>query len=693
MVSVSPKLVKVLVLSTALGVVTAILYLVYCIFSALAGVISSFGSALVFLVCVWGLGRTTVQLLVFPGSFWLWRRSIESHFCREMASQTCQRIHDLRIALEILLDMSNERDKSDFLPRAYEASGMAKRMLLVIGETFEQQKTEGTLKPRQLKILELISELIQILSDTRLILSNSDEISLWEWIELESDESDWLNVVFEDFPGNTLANSALLLCTQIEAVLYESFGPTTLVNGLRRWFLDNTLGSLDQMRIELKSRYRTEQVWITTEDNKTIDCIWFMAEGNVPEYSTVMICNPNAGFYEFAYYQSEWLEFYLSCGVNVFMWNYRGYGRSMGRPSPKSLQKDAEVIVKYLKQSRGVSKLGVHGESLGGCIASHVANTCKLDFVFADRSLTSLADVAKYNFGWLAQVLFFFFTPDWRLNAAEKFIGADCFKIISADPKDSVINDLASLKTGVAVRTVDSSGSLNLAKYVPVLPAPEFEEFFKSLSDLMKACLNFNKAGFEVSPRGVKLISMQGLQDTSQSMSTYHLLSKDIDSMDDEVYNGLMYYTCNALENIDAGGKSLFSVFQSKKPRTHFTAWLITLEVWGSCSGTTPNEMRRAQQKAVERLQLLVEELQRLYSDHEFLTTASIDQVCRCLRVLLSGFNKLLIYLEDRLKSTSGSSSRTGVLLPLECGHSGPYSASERAIYETLLSEHGFVAN
>ena len=31
--------------------------------------------------------------------------------------------------------------------------------------------------------------------------------------------------------------------------------------------------------------------------------------------------------------QSNWLEFYEKCGINILIWNYRGYGESEGTPS------------------------------------------------------------------------------------------------------------------------------------------------------------------------------------------------------------------------------------------------------------------------------------------------------------------------------------------------------------------------
>lgn len=63
--------------------------------------------------------------------------------------------------------------------------------------------------------------------------------------------------------------------------------------------------------------------------------------GLCPTQPTMLFCNPNACFYEYLYYQTEWVDFYVNMGVNVVIWNYRGYGRSQsGSISPTAFMKD-----------------------------------------------------------------------------------------------------------------------------------------------------------------------------------------------------------------------------------------------------------------------------------------------------------------------------------------------------------------
>jgi len=36
-------------------------------------------------------------------------------------------------------------------------------------------------------------------------------------------------------------------------------------------------------------------------------------------------------------------------GINVFIWNYRGFGLSEGVPSPKTLKEDSEIVAAYVR--------------------------------------------------------------------------------------------------------------------------------------------------------------------------------------------------------------------------------------------------------------------------------------------------------------------------------------------------------
>jgi hypothetical protein len=156
---------------------------------------------------------------------------------------------------------------------------------------------------------------------------------------------------------------------------------------------NNAFCSLQQLKVELISRFNCEEIKITTEDNNILDGILIKANNSInttyhsndKEFSiasdkfernnkTVMIiCGPNAAPYEIFAYSNRWMDYYVDAGINLFLWNYRGYGDSKGTIDFSNMKKDAECVADFMKQYYKFSKIGVHGISLGGVPACHIA--------------------------------------------------------------------------------------------------------------------------------------------------------------------------------------------------------------------------------------------------------------------------------------------------------------------------------
>ena len=110
--------------------------------------------------------------------------------------------------------------------------------------------------------------------------------------------------------------------------------------------------------------------------------------------------------------------------------------------------KDGEVMVDYLRNSMNIKKLGVHGVSLGGFIATYLANSRQLDFLVADRAFSSLVNVVKYGFHGVVSWIFLFITW-WNYTSSGDLIDTKCYKVTTFDSKDDVIPSLGSLAFGV----------------------------------------------------------------------------------------------------------------------------------------------------------------------------------------------------------------------------------------------------
>ena len=56
----------------------------------------------------------------------------------------------------------------------------------------------------------------------------------------------------------------------------------------------------------------------------------------------------------------------------------------------QKLQADGEHVTKHVKSYLVSGKIGVHGVSLGGSVASHIASKVAVDYLCVDRSFASL---------------------------------------------------------------------------------------------------------------------------------------------------------------------------------------------------------------------------------------------------------------------------------------------------------------
>ncbi len=90
-------------------------------------------------------------------------------------------------------------------------------------------------------------------------------------------------------------------------------------------------------------------------------------------------------------------------GVNVFIFDYRGYGRSEGRPSEEGTYKDAQGAVAYLRGRADVDpeKIAYFGRSLGCGVAIDLAVREPAHALICESPFTSIQAMARKTYPWL----------------------------------------------------------------------------------------------------------------------------------------------------------------------------------------------------------------------------------------------------------------------------------------------------
>jgi fermentation-respiration switch protein FrsA (DUF1100 family) len=93
----------------------------------------------------------------------------------------------------------------------------------------------------------------------------------------------------------------------------------------------------------------------------------------------------------------------VDAGFAVLAYDYRGYGRSQGRPSESGVYLDALAAYES-ERRRGVParRLIPFGESLGGAVSIELASERPCAGVVVVSTFTRLADVARAHYGALA---------------------------------------------------------------------------------------------------------------------------------------------------------------------------------------------------------------------------------------------------------------------------------------------------
>jgi len=133
-----------------------------------------------------------------------------------------------------------------------------------------------------------------------------------------------------------------------------------------------------------------EDVWLATSDGVKIHG-WFLASDGAD--ITLLYFHGNGGNITD---RIEKLAMLRSLGVDVFILDYRGYGRSEGSPNEKGLYRDADAAYEYLTATRSVraSSIVVYGASLGGVVAVDIASRKSVGGVILESTFTSARAMA-----------------------------------------------------------------------------------------------------------------------------------------------------------------------------------------------------------------------------------------------------------------------------------------------------------
>lgn len=140
-----------------------------------------------------------------------------------------------------------------------------------------------------------------------------------------------------------------------------------------------------------------EEIWFQSGDGTKLFG-WYVESAATS--AVVLWCHGNAGN---IINRLENLRELYRIGLSVFIFDYRGYGRSQGSPSEEGLYQDALGAHDYLTRTRMISpdRIVIFGRSLGAAVAGELAVQKPAEGLILESSFPSIAAVAKFHYGGL----------------------------------------------------------------------------------------------------------------------------------------------------------------------------------------------------------------------------------------------------------------------------------------------------
>ena len=122
--------------------------------------------------------------------------------------------------------------------------------------------------------------------------------------------------------------------------------------------------------------------------------------------------------------------------VQVFIVDYRGYGKSGGSPSEKGLYLDAEAAWDFLLKEKGFKseQVIVFGESLGGAVAADLAARVRPAALILQSTFTSVPDMAARHYPFIPRFLI-----RTRMDSLSKIARVTCPKLFIHGGDDEIV--------------------------------------------------------------------------------------------------------------------------------------------------------------------------------------------------------------------------------------------------------------
>jgi fermentation-respiration switch protein FrsA (DUF1100 family) len=177
--------------------------------------------------------------------------------------------------------------------------------------------------------------------------------------------------------------------------------------------------------------FEYEEIFFEASDGIKLNG-WFVPAVNPS--GILLFCHGNAGNIS---HRMDSIRIFRSLGLSTFIFDYRGYGKSGGRPTEKGTYLDAEAAWQYLVEKRGSrpAEIVLFGRSIGGAVAAWLARNHDPRALIMESAFLSVPDIASDLYPFLPVR----YLTRFKYNTQEYVRGVRCPVLVVHSREDEII--------------------------------------------------------------------------------------------------------------------------------------------------------------------------------------------------------------------------------------------------------------
>ncbi|MCR9062524.1 MAG: lysophospholipase [Cytophagales bacterium] len=211
-----------------------------------------------------------------------------------------------------------------------------------------------------------------------------------------------------------------------------------------------------------------------TPDGTQINTLFFPAQG----VSKGLVFNNHGNRRNLSRWGRTAKEF-TKHGYDVFFYDYRGFGKTEGKPSEENIHKDAAFLYEHMKNQYSEDSIIIYGRSLGTGVASKLASENDPKMLILETPYFNMADVGYmhlpvFPYNWL--IKHSFRTDEWigQVNAPIYIFHGTEDQLVPYESSEKLVKLLKSSNSELI--TLEGGGHRGLNR---------FEEYQQKMKELL----------------------------------------------------------------------------------------------------------------------------------------------------------------------------------------------------------------